>query len=143
MGVKNYDPAGMVIVFNQIPISGFADGTYVSVEQNEDSYSLVVGADGEGCRSKTNNRSARITLTLLQSSAVNDLLSALHNVDINSPLGDGIGPFLMKDLTGTTVLAAEKAWLVRHATSTYARDPESREWIIETDNLIQNVGGNL
>lgn len=143
MGVKNYDPAGMVIVFAGIPITGFADGTYVSVEQNEDSYSLVVGADGEGCRSKTNNRSGRITLTLLQSSAVNDLLSALHNVDINSPLGDGIGPFLMKDITGTTVVAAEKAWIVRQATSTYSRDPESREWIIESDYLVQNVGGNL
>jgi hypothetical protein len=143
MGVKNYDPAANVLVFAGIPISGFADGTYVSVEQNEDSYALTVGADGEGCRSKTNNRSARVTVTLMQSSLSNDLLSALHNVDLASPAGDGIGPFLMKDLTGTTVMAAEKAWLVRFPTSSYARDPETREWIIETDHMIQNVGGNL
>lgn len=143
MSVKNYDPATVIAVFAGIPLQGFADGTFISVEQNEDSFSLTVGADGEGCRSKTNNQSARITLTLLQSSLTNDALSAIHNVDLNSPLGDGIGPFLLKDLSGTTLLAAEKAWIVRFPASTYSRDPESREWIFETDLLVQNVGGNL
>jgi hypothetical protein len=114
----------------------------VSVEQNEDSFSLAVGTDGDACRAKTNNRSARITLTLLQSSLSNDLLSAVHNLDILSPNGDGIGPFLMKDNSGRSLFAAEKAWIVKPPTSAFAREAESREWVIETDNLVQQVGGN-
>jgi len=143
MGVRNYDPKGIIAIFSGIPIQGFAAGTFLSVEQNEDSFALTVGADGEGCRSKTNNRSAKATFTLMQSSLTNDLLSALHNVDLNSPLGDGIGPLLIKDISGTTLIAAEKAWIVRQANSTYSRDPESREWVIETDYAVVNVGGNL
>lgn len=143
MGVRNYDPKGIVLVFAGIPITGYAQGTFISVEQNEDAFILTVGSDGEGCRSKTNNRSARVTVTLQQSSQANDALSAIHNVDLNSPLGDGIGPLLLKDISGTTIIAAEKAWIVRFPTSTYARDPETREWIFETDYAVQSLGGNL
>lgn len=142
MGMNTYDPAQVSIVAFGIPISGYADGTFVSVEQNEDSFSLSVGADGDACRAKTNNRSGRITLTLLQSSLSNDLLTAQHALDILSPNGDGIGPFLMKDNSGRSLYAAEKAWIVKPATSAFGRDVESREWIIESDNLLQSVGGN-
>lgn len=143
MGVKNYDPKGIIAIFAGIPISGFAPGTFLNVEQNEDAFALTVGADGEGCRSKTNDRSARATFTLQQSSAVNDLLSALHNIDLNSPLGDGIAPLPIKDLSGTTLIAAEKAWIVRQPASTFSRDPETREWIIETDFAVISTGGAL
>lgn len=143
MTLRTYDPAAVSVIFAGIPISGYADGTFVSVEQSEDSFALTVGTDGDACRSKTNNRSARVTLTLLQSSQVNDLLSAVHNLDRLSPNGDGIAPFLMKDNTGTTICAAEKAYIVKPATVSYGREVESREWVIETDAMVFHVGGNL
>ncbi len=142
MALRTYDPVQIAMIFGG-PITGFADGTFVSVEYNEDLFTLLVGSDGEACRSKTNNNSARITFTLGQWSQSNDFLSALMNVDLNSPLGDGIVPFLLKDLSGTTVLAAEKAWLVKPPTIEYAREPGSREWVAETDFLTFLAGGNL
>ena len=57
MAVSTYNPDEVAIVFAGIPISGFADGTFLSVEQNEDSFTMQVGTDGEACRSKSNNRS--------------------------------------------------------------------------------------
>jgi hypothetical protein len=142
MALKKYDPKAVSVIFGG-PITGFADGTFVNVAFNEDLFNLVIGADGEACRSKTNNLSARITITLLQSSASNTFLSAAHNVDLNSPLGDGIVPFFLKDLSGDTIMAAENAWVVKPADTEYAREPGSREWTIETDNMQFNVGGNL
>ncbi len=142
MALHTYYPDQVAIVFAGIPISGFADGTFLSVEQNEDSFTLQVGTDGEGCRSRTNNRSGRATFTLGQWSASNDLLSALHNVDINTPNGDGIGPLLIKDNSGRSIFTAEKAWIVKPPAAGYGREAESREWVIETDNLIQQHGGN-
>jgi hypothetical protein len=143
MGVRNFDAKSIIQVFAGIPISGYAKGTFVSIEFNEDAFNLTIGADGEGCRAKSNNESAQITFTLMQSSAVNDLLSAIHNLDKTSPGGDGIGPYLLKDLFGTTIIAAEKAWIKKMATAAYGTEPSDREWVLETDFAIVNLGGNL
>jgi len=142
MALYTYDPSQVAIIFAGIPVSGFADGTFVNVEQNEDSFTLQVGTDGEACRSKTNNKSGRVTFTLGQWSSSNALLSALHNLDVNTPNGDGIGPLLVKDNSGTSLYAAEKAWIVRPPAAAFSREAESREWIVETADLIQNHGGN-
>lgn len=141
--MKNYDPKLVGIVFAGIPITGFADGSFLSVETNEDWYTAVVGSDGEGCRSKNNNWSARFTVTLGQWSLANDLLTAIMNTDRLSPSGDGIGPFMVKDLKGTTLIAAEKAWIVKPPTVEYDREPTSREWVFETIDASFHVGGNL
>ena len=142
MALHTYDPAQVTIIFAGIPVSGFAEGTFVSIERNEDSFTLQVGADGEATRAKSNNRSGRVTLTLIQSSIVNDAFSALLAVDENSPSGDGIGPLLIKDLSGRTLVAAETAWLVKPATAEFAREATEREWVIETDRLNTFIGGN-
>ena len=140
---STYNPDEVAIVFAGIPITGFADGSFLSVEQNEDSFTMQAGTDGEACRSKTNNRGGRATFTLGQWSRANDLLSALHNLDISTPNGDGIGPLLIKDNSGTSIFSAEKAWIVKPPAAGFAREAESREWVIETDNLVQHHGGNL
>lgn len=142
MALSTYDPSQVAIVFAGIPITGFADGTFLNVEQNEDSFTLQVGTDGDGCRSKSNNRSGRVTFTLGQWSACNDLLSALHNLDVNTPNGDGIGPLLIKDLSGTSMYIAEKAWITKPPAAGFGREAESREWIIETLDLEQHHGSN-
>jgi hypothetical protein len=142
MALHTYDPSQVAVVFAGIPINGYADGTFLNVEQNEDSFTLTIGSDGEGCRAKSNNRSGRVTFTLGQWSMANDLLSAVHNVDINTPNGDGIGPLLIKDNSGRSIYTAEKAWIVKPPAAAFGREAESREWVIETDNLIQFHGGN-
>lgn len=142
MTLSTYDPDDVTLVFFGIPISGYADGTFVSVEFNEDSFTLAVGTDGDACRAKTSNGSGRATLTLMQSSKTNDALSAVHALDILTPSGDGIGPFLMKDNSGTTLYAAEKAWIVKPPTTVFSREVESREWILESDKMVAHVGGN-
>lgn len=140
--LKVYDPKAVAMVFAGIPISGLAEGTFLSVEQNEDDFSLVVGADGEACRAKSNNRSGRVTFTLLQSSESNALLSAVRLADIGSPNGDGIAPLLIKDNNGFTIVEAQKAWITRSPAAEFAREVTSREWVIETDNLVSFHGGN-
>ena len=136
------DPKEVVISFGPILLSGYADGTFVSVERNEDSFSLTVGSDGEAARSKSNNKSGRVTVTLLQSSLSTDLLSAQAVLDERSPSGDGVAPLLVKDNNGRGLYTAETAWIVKPATASHARETENREWVIETNELLMLVGGN-
>lgn len=145
MALRIYDPKDVVITFGSAgEVTGFADGSFVSIEFNEDFYSLQIGSDGEGTRSKSNNLSARITITLMQDSPSNDDLSTILKADLEADaIADGIQ---VKDLNGTSLYIAEKAWIVRYPTSEFGREATGREWIIETDNLADeqtNVGGNV
>jgi len=142
MPLHTYDPAQVLIIFAGIPISGRGESTFLSVERNEDAWTLQVGADGEATRAKSNNRSGRVTLTLLQSAAANDALSAIANVDEKTPGGDGVFPLLIKDLSGRTLVQAQTAWLVKQATGEFAREASEREWIIESNDIDILVGGN-
>jgi len=142
MSLGVYDPADVLFVFAGIPISGYADGTFVTAERNNDSFNLNVGSNGDATRAKSNDKSGVVTFTLIQSSASNAALSAILAIDENTPSGDGIGPILIKDGQGDTLIAAETAWLRKPANVTYAREAETREWVLETDNLQMFVGGS-
>ena len=140
MSVKSYDPAQVQAILAGILISGYADGTFITVARDNPSFNSIVGSDGEGARAKSNDQSATITVTLLQTSASNDSLSALAALDEAS--GDGIGPFLLKDDSGRTLLQAETAWIEKPADSEFAREISNREWVIKTDKLTGLTGGN-
>lgn len=142
MALRVYDPKLVIITLGSIPMSGFADGTFLNVDYNEDAFSLQVGSDGEGTRTRSNNNSARVSISLMQSSASNDLLSALHELDKAAPGGIGAVPLLIKDLSGRSLFVAEKAWIVKAPAAEFGREAAAREWVIETDDLKAFHGGN-
>jgi hypothetical protein len=138
--VKNYDPAEVQVVFAGIKIGGFADGTFVTVARDNPSFNSIVGSDGEGARAKSNDRSATVTVTLVQTSDSNDALSAAMNLDELS--GDGVGALMIKDNSGRTLVQAETAWLEKPADLEFAREITNREWSIKTNELVGLWGGN-
>lgn len=140
MSAKSYDPAQVSVIFAGIIVEGYADGTFVLAARNNPSFSLKVGASGEGARAKSNDRSGTVTITLMQSSASNDLLSAQAALDEAS--GDGIGSLLIKDLSGTTLVSAETAWIQKPSDMERAKEISDAQWVIETDVLNMFVGGN-
>jgi hypothetical protein len=140
MAAKTYDPSQVAIIVGGFQITGFADGSFLTVARNTDAFALYIGTDGEGTRAKSNNKSGRITLTLAQSSDSNAILSGIAAADELS--NSGIVPVLIKDNSGNSLYAAETAWIVKAPDSEFGREVGAREWIIETDNLAVFVGGN-
>lgn len=140
MAVKEYNPGDVVITYGGRVISGFADGTFVNVSRNENAWSLQVGTDGEGTRSKSNNRSGQFSFSLMQSSDSNEYLSGLALVDEQS--GDNALPLQVKDNSGTSIYNAETAWIVKVPDSEFSREAGPREWVLETDVLVSFVGKN-
>jgi hypothetical protein len=138
--VRTYDPAQVVCTFLGVPLSGFADGTFIKVAFDEDSYSKQVGADGEAARARNQNLGGSIALTLQQSSASNDILSANWAAD---RAGLGAGPFMVKDLNGTTLAVAPVAWIKKLPDAEFGKELGSREWTFDTGRLVEVVGGNL
>jgi len=138
-----YAPDEVILTFGPIILGGFAEGTFINWEYDEDFFSLVMGVDGEAARGKSNNNSATITALLMQTSVTNDLLSAIHALDILSPNGDGVQPMLLKDNNGRTLQTAEKAWIQKPPATGFNRAPDAnREWVFRTNHAIPFIGGS-
>lgn len=140
MSVKTYNAADVSLIFAGVPIEGFADGTFVTVARNNQSWNMQIGSDGEGLRAKSNDKGGTVTITLMQSSLSNDALSALSILDEAS--GDGVGPFLLKDNSGRSICSAQTAWIQKPTDVEMAREASTREWVLETDLLTIFAGGN-
>lgn len=139
-GVKQYDPKLISMIVGGKIISGFADGSFIEVERNEQAFNLKVGVDGEGARAKSNNKSGKITITLMQTSSSNDDLSGFAAADELS--NSGAVPAFLKDNLGSTVCSALTAWVQKYPKIGFAKEVETRQWVLETDEIDIFVGGN-
>lgn len=138
--LKTYDPKQVAVIVGGKIMQGFADGTFVKLERNEQAFNLKVGVDGEGTRAKSNNRSGKITITLMQSSDSNDELSGFAAADELS--NTGAVPVLVKDASGRTLASAVTAWVQKYADAEFAKEAMTRPWTLETDELVIFEGGN-
>lgn len=135
-----YDPKMVQVIFDGNPITGFADGTFVNIEWDEDAWNKVTGADGLVSRAKTNNYSGAVTVTLLSTSLGNDVLNSVARRDRRN--STGATTLLVKDASGRTVWSAENAWIRQLPAQEFSKEISEREWIIDCANLSGDIGGN-
>lgn len=138
--VLEYDPKNVTCVLGGKQAHGFSDGEAIKLERNEQAYNQKVGVDGEGTRAKNNNKSGKITITLMQSSGYNDVLSNFAVADETADLG--VVPFLLQDNSGRTLATALSCWVQKIPDTTFAKEVGERVWVLETDELNIFVGGN-
>ena len=139
--LRDYDSKGIDMAFGIIPFEGLAED-FLSIVFDDDAYRLDIGSDGEQARSKTNNNSATIEVTLQQTSPTNLLLSAQHKLDKLNPGGPGVAPFIVRDANGTTLDIADAAWIQKEPDHTFGRDIGTRTWTFRTGNMNSITGGN-
>lgn len=140
MPVRTYDPKSVIVNVAGVPMSGFADGTFVTVERSNDTFSKVSGADGVVSRAKTNDRSGTLTLTLAQTSPSNDTLAALAVVDELTNLG--VVPFSVTDVSGRTKIVSAFGWVKKPAKAEFGKEISNREWAFDLADLDIGNGGN-
>ena len=140
MSVRTFDPAQVVLTVGGVPIGGYADGTFISVERNEDTFTPVSGADGVVSRAKSNNKTGTITVTLAQTSPSNDVLSGFAVAD--ELTNTGIVPVLCKDNSGRSVHFSALGWIQKPPTAEYGKEISNREWVLYLADYTPFNGGN-
>lgn len=139
-GVYTYAADAVQIIVGGVPMSGLADGTFVSISRDEQAYNKVTGADGSTSRAKTANRAGSITLTLQQTSPSNDVLSGFMIADEESD--SGVVSVMVKDTSGRTLHYASSAWVQQMPDQGFSKDIEEREWVLDCARIDALVGGN-
>ena len=67
MDIYSFDNVTMLV--DQRPITGYAEGSTIKIEDNEDSILPKVGLDGSVSYAGNSNKSAKVTFSLSQDSA--------------------------------------------------------------------------
>ena len=140
MAVKDYDPRQVSIYLGGHTASGFADGTFVSISRNNPMFAVVSGASGEEVRSKSNDTTGTIELTVMQTSETNDYLTAKMLSD-EGPLAAGKFSFMLIDGTGRTLVLATECWVEQPPTVEYGKEVGERTWRLVAGDLRFTVGG--
>ena len=140
MATKDYDPKKVTLNLGGHIAQGFADGTFITVARNNQTFNTVSGASGEVVRAKSNDLTGTFEITLMQSSLTNDWLSGKMLLD-EAP--DSAGKFSVGiiDGNGTTILTATEAWVQQPPSTEYGKELGERAWTLEAGEIIFFVGG--
>ena len=135
-----YDPADVHVIWGALPVTqGIVKGTFVTIERNKPSWTLIKGTDGEGTRVRTNDFSARVQLTVRRGSWVNDALSGSSRSD--DLTGVFTVPLSIKDGNGRSLHFAPFAFLESPADVEYSDQEGAITWVFICDALISHTGG--
>jgi hypothetical protein len=137
----NYVPESVnCLIANIIPIEGFVDGTFITVDKDEMPYSSVRMPDGTVARKYNNSQTYTITITLHNGAETNNLLTKLWQVDELTQRGKF--PLLIKDQSGSDLLFSTESWIEGIPSLTKSNTIDSRVWVIKSAFATINVGGN-
>ena len=138
--MNTYNAGEVSVIVGSRVLTGLAEGSFVNVTRNEDPFTdPQIGVRGEATRSKTNNKSGTIEITLQQHSPDNAYLQQLVNTDENT--GQGIVPVKIMDQSGTFVAIGTESYIKKPADMDFSRDAGERTWTIAVPNLDLSGGG--
>ncbi len=138
----SYDPSQVIVTVGPVIVTAFSDGDAIIARASEDYYTTRVGTDGGVARARNSNRMGEFEFRLLQTSAANDLLSALVNIDDLANGGQGIVPITVVDLSGRSLAAATQCWIKTIPEATFGKEVSERVWVFTAADLRMFHGGN-
>jgi hypothetical protein len=139
---KEFSPDQFHVVFAGVTMQGFSEDSMCSLEFDSESFSDVVGVDGEVSRSKNMDRRAKLTISLMQTSATNDLLSAIYTAQRLGANGSDVAAMRIEDLNGRLVIAGAESWIMDTPKPKYGKSASEYEWIIRIANCEAFFGGS-
>ena len=139
--IFNYCPESVnCLIGGIIPITGFVDGTFISVDKDEMPYSSIRMPDGTVARKKNNSQTYTITITLHNGAETNNLLTKMWQIDELTDRGKF--PLLIKDQSGSDLLFSTESWIEGIPSMTKSNAIDSRVWVIKSAYAVINIGGN-
>lgn len=138
--VTTYRAKDVLIIFGASQLHGFSEEDMVAIKPHGEGTQIYVGADGEVGRSLDPDECLEVTIELAKTSESNDVLTNYYNLDRKT--GKGLVPLMIKDLSGTTLVAAKQAWVTNVPEVKLGKKINSNSWTIHTGAAEVLFGGN-
>lgn len=144
--LASYSPEDVVVVLSNDKfshfISGYTEGTFLSVTRTVPHATLQNGADGSNARVVRGVKNCDVTLTLMATSESNDVLSQLLSLDEGSRDGSDAFTLTIKDNTGRTVMSSPQAFIGTNPDIDFGIEVTDRAWVLHAIHLTIHSGGN-
>ncbi|WP_100523413.1 phage structural protein [Mycobacteroides abscessus] len=124
MSVTKYDSKNVSITFDNVFITGLADGTAVEGEKNEDNASHAVGIHGDVVISETNDPTGVVTITVQQTSPSVAYLTRCANAGTLAPL------WCISNNVPKEKFGGNYARVLKPANKSFSNESETREFEI-------------
>lgn len=138
MRPKSWDANQLSVVFGVSPIFGFAPDTALTIEVGDVTYKHTRDLHGNITRSRINDNSAKIKLTLMQSSSSNDVLSTFQVLDKQSDAG--MFPIYIKDANSTTLFRSDEGYVIGTPETSMGEEQKTITWEILATSYTYFIG---
>lgn len=140
MAIANYLPDSVNCLAFGIPISGFADGTFITIGKDKVPFGSTETADGQVARLYTNSQTYTISLTLHRGSPSNDVLTKLWQLDEITQRAKF--PLFIKDLSGSDLFFSTNTWIEGIPNMVQSTSFDTRTWVLRSSQAVINIGSN-
>jgi hypothetical protein len=139
--LMTYSPEDVTVLFGGVhTLSGFVDGTFISISKDAPSFATRVSSSGMVSRVRTPDNVYTVGITLHSSSESNQVLSYALILDESTKMAKF--PLIIKDHMGSSLFFSPVSWIETRPASDFSIGIEDREWTIKCANATFNVGGN-
>lgn len=139
--LAHYSPERVTVLLGgAVQISGFVDGTFITVSKDSAMYSTKESADGKPTRTFKKSSIFNVSLTLASTSDSNQLLTYTSGLDTLTQMGKF--PLIIKDQLGGTLLFSLTSWIESLPDSDFSTTIDGRTWEIKCSQAVFNIGGN-
>ncbi len=144
MGQKlsTYAPIELLVLVNGVRITGFSSTDILTIDRDTPRWTKDTGVMDETARAHSASTGAKVTLTIMQTSYANDLLTQFHKNDTENPEDGNILSLVITDQTGTTNFVTTEAWIIDLPQVQLTNGLETRAWEFDCANCKEHVGGN-
>lgn len=146
---STYSPIDVTVVISQESsglyhvVSGFAEDSHVNIEREMDTYQHYTGVDNTATRIGSANTSGKVTLSLQQSSASNDVFTAMYNYDRQyRGTNKGLFAVTVKDGSGRSIMFSQEGYIGVVPNQQFGSGMNTREWVIHCTQMDNFIGGN-
>lgn len=137
--VETYSASDVKLSIGGYIITGWDN---LTINRRVKAFTPVYGIRGKNTRVKNVDTSATIIITLIQTSQSNDVLSYIHELDIDE--GTARITLTLKDNSGRSVFSSNEAYISSYPTKSFSGDFTYNTWeIILQSTQSYTVGGNV
>lgn len=139
MTVSSYSPLLVEASIFGIPIDGFADGSFIRIQRDEEVSKFKKAMDGSQTVTLDDNGTYRITLTLMSSSPSNDWIHLIMKLYEKTGI-EFIIPFTVT-YGGKTILAATNTFFSVESSTEFDTAATNSEWTLVCPNAAYTKMG--
>lgn len=139
--VATYSPEDIIITIGGVyTVEGLAEEEFVSISKPDALFTTSITADGRVSRTKAEDPTHLVTITLTSYSDSNLVFTSWAGAD--AMITSAMLPLFIKDGMGSTMFYAPLCWVEEAPDTSFDVSTNTRQWVLRAAGGVLVTGGN-